>query len=201
VHRQKLHFRPDWEKVVTPVVNYVLARKDVDPRKIALHAVSLGGYLAPRAAAFEHRFAACICDDGVYDFGIAQLGGVPADKREQVRAALTAPSAPQLDAMFDQAMKTSSVARWAFTHGMYVTGTSSPRAYLAAMQAFHLKDGMAEQIPFKNPRTHITKDNTINYTSSQSDCATCPVKTCCCPNTPALHQIKPLFVIAGKHMI
>jgi hypothetical protein len=49
--------------------------------------------------------------------------------------------------------------------------------------------------------THITKDNTINYTSSQSDCATCPIKTRCRPNTPALHQIKPLFVIAGKHMI
>jgi pimeloyl-ACP methyl ester carboxylesterase len=146
VHRQGLHFRPDWEKVVTPVVDYVLTRKDVHPRKIALHGVSLGGYLAPRAAAFEHRLAACIADDGVYDFGISQLGGIPADKREQVRAALTAPSAPQLDAMFDQAMKTSSAARWAFTDGMYVTGTTSPWAYLAAMQAFHLKDRMAEQI-------------------------------------------------------
>ena len=146
VHRQKLHFRPDWEKVVTPVMNYVLARQDVDPRKIALHGVSLGGYLAPRAAAFEHRLAACICDDGVYDFGISQLGGFPADKREQVRANLFAPSAPDLDAIFDQAMKTSSVARWAFTHGMYVTGTSSPRAFLAAMQAFNLTNGIAEQI-------------------------------------------------------
>ncbi len=42
----------------------------------------------------------------------------------------------------------------------------------------------SEWRPFKNPRTHITKDNTINYTSSQSDCATCPIKTRCCPNTP-----------------
>jgi Transposase DDE domain len=38
--------------------------------------------------------------------------------------------------------------------------------------------------PFKRARTHITKDDTINYTSSQSDCATCPIKTRCCPNTP-----------------
>jgi alpha-beta hydrolase superfamily lysophospholipase len=146
VHRQKLHFRPDWENVVTPVINYVLARKDVDPRKVALHGVSLGGYLAPRGAAFEHRLAACICDDGVYDFGMSQLGGFPADKREQVRATLFASSAPDLDAVFDNAMKTSSVARWAFTHGMYVTGTSSPRAFLAAMQAFNLTNGIAEQI-------------------------------------------------------
>jgi dipeptidyl aminopeptidase/acylaminoacyl peptidase len=29
--------------------------------------ISMGGYLAARAAAFEHRIAACILDDGVYD--------------------------------------------------------------------------------------------------------------------------------------
>jgi transposase len=38
--------------------------------------------------------------------------------------------------------------------------------------------------PFKNLRTHITKANTIIYRSSQSDCATCPMKVRCCPNTP-----------------
>jgi transposase len=37
---------------------------------------------------------------------------------------------------------------------------------------------------FKKLRTHITKADTIIYRSSQSDCATCPMKTRCCPNTP-----------------
>jgi transposase len=37
---------------------------------------------------------------------------------------------------------------------------------------------------FQNPRTHITKADTIIYRSSQSDCATCPMKPRCCPNTP-----------------
>jgi transposase len=37
---------------------------------------------------------------------------------------------------------------------------------------------------FKSLRTHITKANTIIYRSSQSDCATCPIKARCCPNTP-----------------
>ncbi len=146
VHGQGLHFRADWENVVTPVVNYALTRKDVDPKRIALHGESLGGYLAPRAAAFEHRLAACIADDGVYDYGIAQLVGVPADKRAAVVAGLAAPSAPEIDAMLANAMKTSGVARWAFTHGMYAFGVDTPRAYLAATQAFHLRDGIAEQI-------------------------------------------------------
>jgi transposase len=37
---------------------------------------------------------------------------------------------------------------------------------------------------FTHLRTHVTKADTIIYRSSQSDCATCPLKTRCCPNTP-----------------
>ena len=36
----------------------------------------------------------------------------------------------------------------------------------------------------QEPRTHVTKADTIIYRSSQSDCATCPMKARCCPNTP-----------------
>jgi len=37
---------------------------------------------------------------------------------------------------------------------------------------------------FKRLRTHITKAGTIIYRASQSDCANCPMKAHCCPNTP-----------------
>lgn len=37
--------------------------------------------------------------------------------------------------------------------------------------------------PFKNPRTVITKADTIVYRSRIKDCATCPLKARCCPNT------------------
>ena len=37
---------------------------------------------------------------------------------------------------------------------------------------------------FKDLRTHITKAGTIIYRASQSDCASCPLKARCCPNTP-----------------
>ena len=42
--------RPDWENVITPVVDYLLTRPDTDPARIVLNGLSLGGYLAPRAA-------------------------------------------------------------------------------------------------------------------------------------------------------
>jgi transposase len=37
---------------------------------------------------------------------------------------------------------------------------------------------------FTNQRTHVTKADTIIYRSSRADCATCPMKDRCCPNTP-----------------
>ena len=37
---------------------------------------------------------------------------------------------------------------------------------------------------FKHERTHITKADTIIYRSTKADCAQCPMKNRCCPNTP-----------------
>jgi transposase len=38
---------------------------------------------------------------------------------------------------------------------------------------------------FKQPRTHITQEGTVKFRARQADCATCPLKARCCPNTPA----------------
>jgi dienelactone hydrolase len=41
-------------------VDYLVDRGDVDPERIGVIGWSLGGYYAPRAAAFEKRFALCV---------------------------------------------------------------------------------------------------------------------------------------------
>jgi dipeptidyl aminopeptidase/acylaminoacyl peptidase len=71
---QNLHMRPDWENVVTPVVDYALSRPEVDLGRVALIGWSFGGYLAPRAASGEHRLAACIADPGQWDMLEAMKG-------------------------------------------------------------------------------------------------------------------------------
>jgi hypothetical protein len=75
--KQKLYFRPDWEKVITPVVNFALERADVDPKRIAIQGVSQGGYWVPRALAFEKRIAAGIADPGVVDVSTSWTRNLP----------------------------------------------------------------------------------------------------------------------------
>jgi hypothetical protein len=75
--RQGLPFRPDWEKVVTPVVDFLSARADVAAGKLALLGVSQAGYWVPRALAFEHRIGAGVADPGVVDVSTTVLGHLP----------------------------------------------------------------------------------------------------------------------------
>jgi dienelactone hydrolase len=71
-------FRHDWEKVLTPVVDFLVSRDDVDASRLALYGVSQAGYWVPRALAFEHRFAAAIADGGVVDVSRTWFDRIPA---------------------------------------------------------------------------------------------------------------------------
>ena len=64
----ELRIRGDYEVPVKAVVDFVQTRGDVDASRIGLWGVSLGGYYAPRAAAFEKRVRACISLSGPYDW-------------------------------------------------------------------------------------------------------------------------------------
>lgn len=75
--KQGLYFRPDWEKVITPVVDFALGLPRVDPQKIALQGISQGGYWVPRALTFEKRIAAAIADPGVIDVSTSWTTSLP----------------------------------------------------------------------------------------------------------------------------
>jgi alpha-beta hydrolase superfamily lysophospholipase len=67
--QDKLVTIPDWENVITPVVDYLCTRTDVDKSKIAAMGISLGGYQIPRAATKEKRLAAIIADPAQISIG------------------------------------------------------------------------------------------------------------------------------------
>jgi len=63
-----MHARPDTEVSASACVDYLENRSDVDPERLGIMAQSLGGYYAPRAAAFEKRLKCCVAWGAMWDF-------------------------------------------------------------------------------------------------------------------------------------
>ena len=76
LYTQRLFLRPDFEHVLTPVLDWLLTRPEVHPDALVLIGRSFAGYLAPRAACFEHRLAALVCDPAQPDMGARIPGGL-----------------------------------------------------------------------------------------------------------------------------
>jgi dienelactone hydrolase len=63
-----MHLRHDYEAAGSACLDFLEQRADVDPKRIGIVAVSLGGYYAPRCASLDHRFAACIAWGAIWDY-------------------------------------------------------------------------------------------------------------------------------------
>ena len=150
---QKIPFRPDWENVVTPVVDYALKLPETDPQRIGLIGFSMGGYLAPRAVAFEHRIKACVADGGVYDFYANAIKKCPPDIKE-ILGNKEASEAFNKDIM--SILDTDVDVGWFFGNGMFTFGVKSPTAFLEKLRPYNMK-AYADKI--KCPVLVVDSDN------------------------------------------
>ncbi|MET0453803.1 MAG: alpha/beta fold hydrolase [Mycobacterium sp.] len=114
-----LPFRYDWEAVVTPVVDVAVDLPGVDPERIALLGMSMGGYLAPRAAAFEHRIAACIAYDGV--FTMADALPDPLD-----------------DELIARRAEASTSLRWVLSNALWTLGVTTAQQLIDEFRKYDL---------------------------------------------------------------
>jgi pimeloyl-ACP methyl ester carboxylesterase len=129
LREQHLALRPDWEAVLTPVIDFALTRPEVAPARITLFGYSLGGYLVARAAAFDSRVAALILDDGIYDFSTAITRVLPAYLTAWIDEGNDQAANPVLAML----MTHSTALRWALRNGLWVMGLDAlaevPRAF------------------------------------------------------------------------
>jgi pimeloyl-ACP methyl ester carboxylesterase len=89
-----LRIRPDYETAVAATLDALGARDDLDLDRIGAAGVSLGGYYAPRAAAFDPRIKAVAGISGAYDIS-AHWDGLPALTRETLQHHTGASSAEE----------------------------------------------------------------------------------------------------------
>lgn len=142
LREQHLRFRADWEKVVSPVVDYALSRPEVE--EVALMGISLGGYLAPRAAAFEPRLQALVANGGVF-FPVESLlrplygrEGLPPDAEGFLELARVQPET--VNAALQVGMQHSTNLRWFVQHGMFAFGADSPADLILKMAPMTMRE-------------------------------------------------------------
>ncbi len=126
---QRRYFRPDFEHVVSQVIDWLVRRPEVDAHRLVLIGRSFAGYLAPRAACTEHRLAALVCDPAQPDMGVRLPSG-----------ALGLVAAPLVNAQ----MRFSGDRAEFFGARMAAHGLHGIRAYFRELRKFKMLDRAGE---------------------------------------------------------
>ena len=137
---RSIPFRPDWEKVISAVIDLAVSRDDVDVSKIVLIGESWGGYLAPRGAANDRRVALCVLDPaqiGLFRVMLSRLP-LPVGLKRQL------PDGPRWLVMLLQAlmarMARQPTAGWALRRGMLTHGMATAWDYFVDAARYEQAD-------------------------------------------------------------
>lgn len=135
---QGLPFRPDWENVVTPVVDYLIACKDVDPDRIGLLGLSMGGSLAPRAVAFEKRIKVCVANPGVLSWPDIISGFF--GQIDPRLADLWKTDPAEFNRLIDSISTQVPLVDWGMRDMLWKHGAASPAGLMEMIQLYSNKD-------------------------------------------------------------
>jgi pimeloyl-ACP methyl ester carboxylesterase len=131
LREQGLTFTPDWEKPNSAVLDTFLSAHPA-PNKIVLIGESMGGYLAPRVAAFDPRISGVVAYDVFFDGGAIASRNVPAFvpwlRQHGHNGVLK----------FLARLKSDPGSTWAQENGMWVFGVDNPLAVLDVFKAYTL---------------------------------------------------------------
>jgi hypothetical protein len=132
-------FRYDWEAALTPVVDSVIDRDDVDRSALFAYGISQAGYWVARALAFEKRFVAAVLDPGVHDVAAAWLSNLP----PQLVALLQSGNKDAFNAAMAEAAKDPKMALALAFRGRPFAQPTVYDTFVAAMQ-YNLRDVAAQ---------------------------------------------------------
>jgi pimeloyl-ACP methyl ester carboxylesterase len=131
IREQGLVFTPEWEKPNGAILDAFL-QAHPKPGKIVLIGASLGGYLAPRAAAFDKRIDGVVSYDEFFDGGAISSRNVP-------KVAIWLKEHGYYGVLnFLSGLKSDPGKRWAQENGMWVFGAKDPWAMLDDFKAYTL---------------------------------------------------------------
>jgi dienelactone hydrolase len=133
LREQQLSFTHEWEKPTSAVIDTFLAQHP-RPQTMVLVGMSMGGYLAPRAAAFDERFDGVVAYDVFFDCGATAKSYVPDLvfwMRDHGMSGL-------VDLLIQVKSALSPGFRWAVANGMWTLGTTHPLDVVSEFQKYTL---------------------------------------------------------------
>ncbi len=125
-----LNMTYEWEKPVAAVLDFS------ELEGVTLIGVSLGGYLALRAAAYEPRIRHVVAWNVIWD----ALRGFNRDKLERFFAAIRNGRKMMINIVAAVTRKLDDIVDWLITHDMYITGTETPFDHLHEFMKYQTMD-------------------------------------------------------------
>lgn len=135
IRKYGLRFTPEWEKPTGAVLDEFIERFG-KPKRIVLIGASMGGYLAPRAAAHDGRIDGVVAFDVCYDFQEAALRKVPGF----IRKLYDRGHVGFVDRLITMGMKSRPGVRWGVRNAKWTMGATSPSDLLRIFDRYNLKD-------------------------------------------------------------
>lgn len=156
---QGKHFTHEWEKPVKAVLDYLKLEN------VTIIGASLGGMLAPRAAAFDDRIKKVIAWSVFTNFYQVLLGTRP----KKVQRITDFCMKHKLDFVINgligaKIKKGDELVKWGFLHGMYAYDAKTPYEYLKKMDRYQIYD-IAPRVKQDILIIGATKDHLIDYGS------------------------------------
>lgn len=157
---QGKHFTHEWERPVKAILDYFKLSD------VTICGASLGGMLAPRAAAFEKRISRVIAWSIFPNFRDVVLS--PSSPSEEKAMKLAKWLIDHnfnwiINAIFNTKAKTDEMIRWGLEHGKYAYGARDAFEYAKKLEQFQIMD-VADKITQDILIVGANKDHFIPYT-------------------------------------
>jgi pimeloyl-ACP methyl ester carboxylesterase len=124
LRRSGLVMGPDWERPVAAMLDHFAIER------CTILGVSLGGYLAPRAAAFEPRIRRVVAFDVLDDFFDCFAARAPEAVVQQLRQLLATEQRQVVNDLAARLTAANPTTEWAIAHGLHVSGARDAFEFL-----------------------------------------------------------------------
>lgn len=153
---QGMHFTHEWEKPVKAILDFCKLED------VTIIGISLGGYLAPRAAAFDKRITKVVAWSIFPCFQDVLVSGLSASTQRAFHTLMKLHAHTLMNIVFKKKAKKSPIIDWGIKHGCYAYEAKDPYGYAKKLKLYDIEP-VADKITQDMLILGASKDHFIDY--------------------------------------